>query len=64
MKVYESQFITPWEGAQTTLMAVLMGDPEPGAYYDKCERREPSKVAQQDDACEWLWNTTRVLLRI
>ncbi len=59
-------FISPEEGAKTTIM--LASDPElddvNGAYFDQCRRREPSPLAQDESLRTRLWDVSAELAGI
>ncbi|WP_426344259.1 hypothetical protein ACN9MU_04905 [Pseudoduganella sp. R-32] len=70
--------IEPWEGAQTTLHALLAPEVEgqSGAYYsqiagyqDKASRkggwplRSPNPVAHDDDVAQRLWDVSEALVQ-
>jgi NAD(P)-dependent dehydrogenase (short-subunit alcohol dehydrogenase family) len=49
--------LTPEEGAQTTLYCALQAPAsESGLYYDKCRIKSPSRVAQDEQQAQQLWN--------
>jgi len=49
--------LTPEEGAQTTLYCALQAPAsESGLYYDKCRIKTPSRMAQDAQLAEQLWN--------
>ncbi len=49
--------LTPEEGAQTTLYCALQAPAnESGLYYDKCRVKTPSRIAQDAELAEQLWN--------
>jgi hypothetical protein len=49
--------LTPEEGAQTTLYCSLQAPAsESGLYFDKCRVKTPSRVAQDAQLAEQLWN--------
>ena len=56
--------LTPEKGARTSVF--LASDPalggRSGGYFSKCRRREPSAVAQDDDAARRLWEESERLL--
>ncbi|MCC5886261.1 MAG: SDR family oxidoreductase [Gammaproteobacteria bacterium] len=53
-------FISPEEGAKTTIM--LASDPSlattSGAYFDQCQRRDPSPLAQDKALRQRLWDAS------
>lgn len=59
-------FISPEEGAKTTIM--LASDPEledvNGAYFDQCQRREPSPLAEDVALRTRLWDVSAELTGI
>ena len=49
--------LTPEEGAQTSLYCALQAPAiESGLYYDKCRVKTPSRIAQDAQLAEQLWN--------
>lgn len=52
------------QGAETTLYAALSPelDDVSGVYLEDCEIKEPSKIAQNEDEQERLWEVTNKLL--
>jgi len=49
--------LTPEQGAQTTLYCALQAPAiESGLYYDKCRVKTPSRIAQDAQLAEQLWN--------
>ena len=49
--------LTPEEGAQTSLYCALQAPAdESGLYYDKSRVKTPSRIAQDSQLAEQLWN--------
>ncbi|CAH2097602.1 unnamed protein product [Euphydryas editha] len=63
--VIDLLFKTPVEGAQTIIHLCVSPnlDNATGGYYMDCKRIEPSKIAQNDDLAEELWNKTLELIK-
>jgi hypothetical protein len=51
---------TPWEGAQTTMYAVLCdeNDVPSGSYLSDCQAVSPNSLAQDETLHKQLWNTS------
>lgn len=52
--------LTPEQGAQTSLYCALLAPAqESGLYYDKCRIKTPSRVAQDEQLAQQLWNQSQ-----
>jgi len=52
--------LTPEQGAQTSLYCALQAPAqESGLYYDKCRIKTPSRVAQDEQQAQQLWNQSQ-----
>ncbi len=47
-----------WEGAQTTMFAVLSNDLTSGSYYADCKEAPANPLAQDEALCERFWQLT------
>ncbi|XP_038218506.1 retinol dehydrogenase 12-like [Zerene cesonia] len=63
-KILDIFFKVPKEGAQTVIHLCVSPDLEEqsGGYYTECQVKKPSKVAQDDDLADAVWQKTTELI--
>ncbi|CAH8874607.1 unnamed protein product [Trichobilharzia szidati] len=64
IKLTKPFYLSPWQGAQTTLFTVLSNNLKSGGYYSNCTLKQPSSIVKKKEVRKWFRQRTCELLGI